>query len=116
MLLLFVISCGEKPKIDEESYVNILTELEIIHVLDRNIDDDEYIKALIDSIWSNYKVTPEIFKQSHEIYSRDMKAQIDRYLKVENNLLDVHNKLNERIIEYREERMVREAEKLHRNM
>jgi hypothetical protein len=107
-LSVILLSCDhEKPLVDEETYVSLLTELEIIYVIDKHVGDEYITQRMIDTLWTTYNVSHEAFQQSHAIYQRDLENQLIRLRQIEINLDNLHNRLNTEISVRREEATIR---------
>lgn len=104
MLSVLLLSCDrEKPLVDEETYVSLLTELELIFVIDKHVRDEYITQRMIDTLWTTYNVSQEAFQQSHAIYQRDLENQLIRLKTIETNLENLHNRLNTEVSVRREE-------------
>lgn len=81
-LILFITlltGCAEeKPIVDEETYMEILAELEIIYVVQSHTQKTELTEKLIDEVWLKYNVSNEDFLQSHAVYEKDVTEQLRR--------------------------------------
>lgn len=103
-LSVLLLSCDrEVPLVDEETYVSLLTELELIYVIDKHVRDEYITQRMIDTLWTTYNVSQEAFQQSHAIYQRDLENQLIRLKTIETNLENLHNRLNTEVSVRREE-------------
>jgi hypothetical protein len=108
MLSVLLLSCArEVPLVDEETYVALLTELELIYVIDKHVGDEYITQRMIDTLWTTYNVSKEAFQQSHAIYQRDLDNQLIRLKTIETNLENLHNRLNTEVSARREEAVIR---------
>lgn len=79
LILSLTIGCQkEAPSIAEDVYIDILTELELIFVVQSHTKDNELTRELIDDLWGKYDVSEEDFLSSHFIYEQDLDGQIRR--------------------------------------
>ena len=88
--LIALSSCTEeKPEnlIDEETYILLLIEVELLYAYHLEHRNSELTRELIDDIMDNYGTTWEIFEQSHLYYEEDVQGQLTRYRKA----LDILN-------------------------
>lgn len=105
-------SCAEKTPVDEQTYVEILTELHLIQTLDRIAGDGEMTRSLIDSVWVKYGVGEEAFFESHDYFMRDIRAQQRRMLGIAEQLDSLNAFLVERLNQLRIEETARERAKM----
>lgn len=79
LILIVTIGCQRgAPSIAEEVYIDILTELELIFVVQSHTKDNELARELIDDLWRKYDVSEEDFLSSHFLYEKDIDGQIRR--------------------------------------
>jgi hypothetical protein len=79
IIFLTAIGCQKpSPTVDEDVYVDMLTELELIFVLQSQTKEAELTQELIDGLWEKYDVSEEDFLYSHFIYEQDIDGQIRR--------------------------------------
>lgn len=102
--LLMLTGCSTKTDyIEESKYIEIWTELELIHALmSQNVDTDR-TNELIDSVWERYDVTKEKFIESHYYYESDTEQQLKRVKIVIDRLSSIQNDLELKLHDLRED-------------
>ncbi len=84
LLLLFtllVAGCNGKPSdlIEEETYISLLVEFELIHTLHEARGDTEDTIRFRKMVMDEYGVTEEQFRRSHAWYEQEIREQLERY-------------------------------------
>jgi len=104
MMLLLISGCrGESPTIDEETYMKILAELELIYVFQTHTGEKERTAGLIKEVWSKYQVDEEEFLSSHFLYEKDTTDQIRRIRTITEKLTRKHQTLEDSLsVQYME--------------
>jgi hypothetical protein len=85
----------ESPTINEETYIDILAELELIHVLYSQAKNEELTRNLISEVWTKYHVSEEDFLFSHFLYEQDVNGQIRRIQTISERLTFKHLELED---------------------
>ncbi|WP_069132904.1 DUF4296 domain-containing protein [Rhodohalobacter halophilus] len=85
--LLTALGCEKEPEImDEELYKTVLTELSIVNQMDEELFGEKSRLEKREDIFSHYGISEELFELSHEIYQRDIDAQMERIRDVQDRL------------------------------
>lgn len=105
MFMLATSGCSEEtPSIDEEVYMEVLAELELIHVFHSHTGEKERAAGLINEVWKKYQISEEEFLSSHFIYERDTEGQIRRIQTITEKLTLKHQALEDSLgIRYMDE-------------
>ncbi len=88
--------------IEEEEYIQILTEMHLIAALKDIHDDEKMYQEGQEKIMDRYGITPEQFYQSHEYYLEDVEAQQERLSKARQQLTDLDYDLIDYEVEFEE--------------
>lgn len=77
---MMISGCSDKPTklLQENVYLNVLTELAFVNETDAETRGDMSRSMLADSVYEAYGVTPDQFHFSHEHYQRDTKKHQER--------------------------------------
>lgn len=105
VLLLFA-GCSDRPSdlIDEETYIDILVEIHILHAVDNQYEDHRKTLEMQGSVLDHYGISKEQFDRSHQYYLQDTEAQRDRISKARERLNDELADLNRKLRELESER------------
>ena len=81
--LFFYVSCSsEEATVEEEVYVKLLAELAILNAMsDLYMGDTDY-EIRREEILSEYNISEEQFRKSHDIYQQQIPEQLDRLQQV----------------------------------
>jgi hypothetical protein len=80
MVVWAVSSCeSDKPKVDEATYVALLTEAALIQSVYNVAYDTVITSTLFEAVLAEYKVDKWVFLESHQVYQRDLEGQERRW-------------------------------------
>ncbi|MCH8524014.1 MAG: hypothetical protein LAT52_05620 [Balneolales bacterium] len=83
VLLILVISAGcdlnNRAPLDEETYMQIRTELEIVYMIHSYTGDTERTAEILQYLKDYYNFTLEEFMASYRFYERQLPEEIARY-------------------------------------
>ncbi len=109
--LLFA-GCTDRPSdlIDEETYINILVEIHILHAVDNKYEDYRKTLDMQESVLEHYDISIEKFDRSHQYYSLDTDAQRERISKARDLLNEELAELNRKLVDMEREKREEENE------
>lgn len=81
-LFLFVSCSSEKASVEEEVYVKLLAELAILNAMSDTYMGYVDYEIRRDEILSEYNISDEQFRKSHDIYQQQIPEQLDRLQQV----------------------------------
>jgi hypothetical protein len=99
ILSLVTVSCGssnEPPKdiVSEDTYINLLVELQLAEAFRNQYNDTTQTKRLVDSVLTVYGVGYDRFLRSHRYYQSQLDKQEQRYEKAVDRLSKLKDQVN----------------------
>ncbi len=93
--------CESQPEdlIDEDTYIDLLVEFELINSLHSESGDTDTVLRATDEVFRTYEITEEQFLRSHEFYQTDVENQVLRHRTAVERVSKVHGELNNRFNE-----------------
>lgn len=85
---------SEKPPIEEDRYIMILAELELVYSVYRASNDSSLTMMFINDVFAKYDTDAAAFAVAHRYYESNISAQNRRYEQVSNILTEENNRLN----------------------
>lgn len=81
LISFFTAGCGwfNRPPLDEEVYMQIRTELELIYMIHSYTGNTEHTALILDSLKAHYRFTIDEFIDSYRFYERHLTDDIARH-------------------------------------
>jgi hypothetical protein len=99
ILLLFMLSACDSGKpedlIDEDIYIDLLVETELLSTVQAKGGDTDLVLRLFDAILAEYDITSGQFDRSHEWYQQDVEGQIVRHRIAVERLREIQSQYNQ---------------------
>jgi len=95
-MLLFSLGCSNRPAdlIDEETYIDLLVEFELIESLYQVREDSDESLRFKRKVFREYGITEEQFRRSHQWYEQDVPGQLSRYRTALDRLNEEYGKIS----------------------
>lgn len=115
LILFFLVGCGwsDRPPLDEQTYISIRAELEIIHTIHTYTGDTDQTAQMLADLKAAFHFTADEFLVSHRYYEKNLNDELARFEQTIMRLTEERQLLEQQLREEVEQKRVDEEEALN---